>query len=76
MAPKTCFDYIISSLSPDITTKVRGLLLKPPEEQPYDTLKTQLIKRTAASKDRKLGRPSVVKNLATATVKLYAAAPR
>ena len=30
------------------------LLLKSPEEQPYDTLKTQLIRRTAASEQRKL----------------------
>ena len=34
--------------------EVRDLLLKPPEEDPYDKLKTQLIKRTAASEQRKL----------------------
>ena len=31
-----------------------SVLLKPPEDQPYDTLKTQLIKRTTASEQRKL----------------------
>ena len=46
-AQKTKFDYVISSLSPEIAMEVRDLL---PAENPYDTLKTQLIKRTAASK--------------------------
>ena len=53
-AQKTRFDYIVSTLSPEIATEVRDLILKPPTERPYDTLKTQLIKRTAASEQRKL----------------------
>ena len=53
-AQKTKFDYVISSLSPEITMEVRDLLLKRPAENPYDTLKTQLIKCTAASEQRKL----------------------
>ena len=53
-AQKTKFDYVISSLSPEFAMEVRDLLLKPPEEDPYDKLKTQLIKRTAASEQRKL----------------------
>ena len=51
---KTRFDHVISSLSPEIATEVRDILLKPPGEQPYDVLKTELIKRTAASEQRKL----------------------
>ena len=31
-----------------------SILLKPPEDQPYDTLKAQLIKRTTASEQCKL----------------------
>ena len=54
MAQKTKFDCVISSLSPEIAMEVRDLLLKPPAENPYDTLKTQLIKRTAASEQHKL----------------------
>ena len=46
---KTKFDYVISSLSPEITMEVRDLLLKPPAENPCDTQKAQLIKRTSAS---------------------------
>ena len=34
--------------------EVRDLLLKPPTANPYDTLKTELIQRTAASKQKKL----------------------
>ena len=33
---------------------MRDLLLKPPADNPYDTLKAELIKRTAASEQRKL----------------------
>ena len=51
---KTKFDYVISSLGPEFATEVRDLLLKPPAEQPYDKLRIQLIKRTAASEQRKL----------------------
>ena len=51
---QTRFEYVIASLSPEIACEVRDLLIRPPEEQPYDTLKAELIKRTAASEQRKL----------------------
>ena len=51
---KTRFDYVISSLSPEIACEVRDLLLRPPPDSPYDVLKTELSKRTAASEQRKL----------------------
>ena len=44
---KTKFDYVIGSLSPEFAMEVRDLLLKPPAENPYDTLKAQLIEHTA-----------------------------
>ena len=53
-AQRTRFDYVISSLSPEFAMEVRDLLLQPPTVDPYDTLKTELIKRTAASEQRKL----------------------
>lgn len=53
-AQKTKFDYIVSSLSPTFATEVRDLLLKPPEEFPYDTLRAALIRRTAVSEQHKL----------------------
>ena len=53
-AQTTRFDYVISSLNPEFAMEVRDLLLKPPHDHPYDVLKAQLIKRTAASEQRKL----------------------
>ena len=51
---KTKFDYVASLLSPKFTTEVRDLLISLPEDAPYDALKTQLIKRTAATDQQKL----------------------
>ena len=51
---KTRFDYVVASLSPEIAFEIRDLLIRPPTDTPYDTLKTELIKRTAASEQRKL----------------------
>ena len=53
-AQKTRFEYVIASLSPEIATDVRDLILKPPDTTPYTVLKEQLIKRTAASEQRRL----------------------
>ena len=53
-AQKTRFEYVVSSLSPEFAVEVRDLLLKPLADDPYDTLKAELIKRTAASEQRKL----------------------
>ncbi len=44
----------VSSLSPTIATEIRDLLLKPPSEDSYEVLKAELIKRTAASAQKKL----------------------
>ena len=51
---KTCFDYVITSLSPEFAVEVRDLLIRPPTHNPYDKLKAELIKRTAASEQCKL----------------------
>lgn len=48
------FDHVVSCLTPQFAAEVRDLLLKPPEERPYDQLKEQLTKRTTASEQRKL----------------------
>ena len=54
VSQKTQFDYVIISLSPEIATEVRDLLLKFPDDRPYDVLKAELIKHTAASEENKL----------------------
>ena len=51
---KTRFDYVVASLAPEFATEVRDLILKPPEEDPYDARKEQLIRNTAASEQRRL----------------------
>ena len=51
---KTKFDYIVASLSSEIATEVRDLILTLPAENPFDTLKDQLIKRTTASEQKRL----------------------
>jgi len=51
---RTKFDYIVASLSPDTATEVRDLILTPPTDNPYTTLKRELIKRTAGSNQQKL----------------------
>jgi len=53
-AQRTKFDYVVSSLSLEFTTEVCDLLISPPEDAPYDALKTQLIKHTAATDQQKL----------------------
>ncbi len=50
----TKFDYVVASLAPEFATEVRDLILSPPTETPYETLKQQLVKRTMASEQRRL----------------------
>ena len=53
-AQKTKFEYVVSSLSPEYAAEVRDLILSPPATNPFDGLKTELIKRTVASEQRRL----------------------
>ena len=53
-AQKSRFDFVVASLSPDVATEVRDLVLRPPDTNPYDVLKETLIKRTAASEQKRL----------------------
>ena len=40
---------MIATLSPQYTTEVRDLILKPPATNPYDKLKEELVKCTTVS---------------------------
>ena len=51
---KTMYEYVVASLTPEFATEVRDLILTIPEDHPYDQLKASLIKRTAASEQRRL----------------------
>ena len=62
---KTKFDYMVSSLSPEFAMEVCDLLISPPEDAPYDALKTHLIKCTAAIDQQSYNSFSVLKNWET-----------
>ena len=59
---RTMFDYVIALLAPEFAAEIRDMILTPPaetpydvlKETPYDVLKETLIKRTAASDQRRL----------------------
>ncbi|XP_038066698.1 uncharacterized protein LOC119736759 [Patiria miniata] len=50
----TKYAYIVSALTPEIAQEVRDLLLAPPAENPYKTLREELIKRTSATEQKRL----------------------
>ena len=51
---RTRFDYMVAALSNEYATEIRDLILNPPQEDAYSTLKDLLIKRTAASERKRL----------------------
>ena len=53
-AQVTKFNHVLANLSQDIATEVRDLLMYPPVENPYDTLKETLIERTMFSEQQQL----------------------
>lgn len=50
----TKFNHVVGSLSPDVATEVRDVLLNPDAEKPYDVLKAALCRRTAISEEKRL----------------------
>ncbi len=53
---KTKYDHIVAALASDTATIVRDLILFPPADAPYATLRAALIKRTVGSNQQKLQR--------------------
>ncbi len=51
---QTKFAHVIASLQPEVAQEIRDLLINPPTDQPYDKLKSELIKRTSASEQKRL----------------------
>ena len=45
---RTMYDYVVASLAPEFAVEVRDLILTPPADNPYEALKWELVKRTAA----------------------------
>ena len=44
----------MSSLQPEIAQEVRDFLINPPSDEPYDKLKSELIKRSSESQQKRL----------------------
>lgn len=53
-ASLTKFDYVVAALSQSTAAVVRDILRSPPENQPYETLRMELIRRTTESEPRRL----------------------
>ncbi|CAN7981532.1 unnamed protein product, partial [Ixodes pacificus] len=53
-AQMTKFHHVITALSPTETTEVRDLILTPPDDNPFDKLKLELIRRNSASEQKRL----------------------
>ena len=51
---QTMYHYVVSSLQPEYASAVRELLVTPPIINPYQVLKTELMKRTTASEQKRL----------------------
>ena len=50
----TKYDYVVASLNQDIAMEVQDILISPPADQPFSTLKDKLLLRTTASEQRRL----------------------
>ena len=51
---KTWFHYVIAALDPKVAAEVHSLVLHPTQDALYDKLRSELIKRTKASEQRRL----------------------
>lgn len=51
---QTKYAYVVSSLQSEVAAEVRDLLLTPPQVNPYDTIKKELIRRTSESEQKRL----------------------
>lgn len=50
----TKFDYVVAALPQSTASVVRDILRSPPADQPYETLRQELIRRTTESEQRRL----------------------
>ncbi|XP_029162320.1 uncharacterized protein LOC114933903 [Nylanderia fulva] len=52
----TKFGYALTSIGPNYTAEVRDIIMNPPAEHAYETLKTELVKRLSLSQEHKTRR--------------------
>ena len=51
---QTKYSHVVASLQPQFAKEVRDILVSPPTVKPYQVLKTELMKRTSASEQKRL----------------------
>lgn len=51
---QTKFAYVVSSLQSEVAQEVRDILLQPPAQDPFNKIKSELIRRTSASEQKRL----------------------
>ena len=65
------FNYVVISLPSEFATAIHDLILKPPGENPYNTIKEQLIQQPAASEQLDYNSCLVLKSLVTVSQLSY-----
>ena len=53
-AQETTIAYVMASFQPDIAQEVRDIVIEPPTERSYDSLKVELIRHKSASLQKHL----------------------
>jgi hypothetical protein len=51
---RTKFNYVISQLEYRHAAEVEDIIISPPEDEPYTTLKTELVRRLSSSRDQRV----------------------
>ena len=51
---RTKFDHVAFAISNEFATEVRDILMNPPKDQPYESLKGKLIRRLQSSERKRL----------------------
>ena len=51
---RTKFDHVAFAISYEFAMEVRDILMHPPSDQPYDSLKGELIRRLQSSEQKRL----------------------
>ena len=51
---RTKFDHVAFAISNEFATEIRDILMHPPNDQPYDSLKGELIRRLQISEQKRL----------------------
>jgi hypothetical protein len=51
---RTKFNYVVSQLNQQQAAEVEDIIISPPEQDPYDRLKTELVRRLSTSREQRV----------------------